>query len=53
MTILIIVASTANLVYLRRENRRKAAVRASGKSDIDAASWATEGDRHAHYIYSY
>ncbi|GAA5966519.1 hypothetical protein JCM8115_002703 [Rhodotorula mucilaginosa] len=53
MTVLIIVASTLNLLYLRRENRKKAERRAAGQSSLDAASWAAEGDKHAHFIYSY
>lgn len=53
MTVLIIVASSLNLLYLRHENRKKAERRAAGQSSLDAASWATEGDKHAHFIYSY
>ncbi|GAA5988051.1 hypothetical protein JCM10908_002043 [Rhodotorula pacifica] len=53
MTILIVVACSLNLLYLRRENRKKAERRNTGQSSLDAASWAAEGDRHAHFVYSY
>lgn len=53
MTILIIVACTLNLLYLRRENRKKIERRDAGQSSLDAATWASEGDRHAHFVYSY
>lgn len=55
-TIIIIVFCSLNLLYLRRENRKKASQRdedeRTGKG-IDPAEWAEQGDRHAHYVYSY
>ncbi|GAA5861034.1 hypothetical protein JCM1840_003058 [Sporobolomyces johnsonii] len=53
MSILTGVFAALNLVYLRRANRKKAERREQDGGKIDAASWAVEGDRHPHFVYSY
>ncbi|GAA5891780.1 hypothetical protein JCM6882_006205 [Rhodosporidiobolus microsporus] len=55
MTVLIIVFCALNLLYLSRENKKKAAQRdideASSK-EIEPAEWQALGDKHAHFVYS-
>ncbi|GAA6009332.1 hypothetical protein JCM10207_004353 [Rhodosporidiobolus poonsookiae] len=56
MNVLIIVFCVLNLLYLRRENAKKAVQRALDEKEgkeVDPEEWRILGDRHAHYIYSY
>ncbi|CEQ41384.1 SPOSA6832_03073, partial [Sporobolomyces salmonicolor] len=53
MSILTGVFAALNLVYLRHANRNKAERREQAGGKINAASWAVEGDRHPHFLYSY
>lgn len=52
MTVSVAVAAALNLVYLRRENAKKAELREANGGEIDAASWKEKGDRHEHFVYS-
>ncbi|GAA6032537.1 hypothetical protein JCM8097_004805 [Rhodosporidiobolus ruineniae] len=57
MTCMIILFCTINLVYLRHVNAKKALQRAEdekyGKHEISGQEWAEQGDKHAHFVYSY
>lgn len=52
MTCLIIVTCALNIVYLRRQNRKKAERREATGGVVDASTWNSEGDAHPHYIYT-
>ncbi|GJN91222.1 hypothetical protein Rhopal_004240-T1 [Rhodotorula paludigena] len=52
MTCLIVVTCALNIVYLRRQNRKKAERREATGGVVDASTWNSEGDAHPHYIYT-
>jgi hypothetical protein len=55
-TVIIIVFCTLNLLYLKRENAKKAVKRDEDEREgreIDPEEWQRLGDKHPHYVYAY
>ncbi|BGP00241.1 hypothetical protein JCM10021v2_003922 [Rhodotorula toruloides] len=52
MTLVVALFASLNLLYLRRENAKKALLREANGGEVDAESWREKGDRHEHFVYS-
>lgn len=52
MTLVVALFAFLNLLYLRRENAKKAELREANGGEVDAESWREKGDRHEHFVYS-